>query len=291
MFASVTQTQAASTILFDTNGAAAGGVISVNTFDWLPDNALAQGSITTGGIITNTPFNVFAQGKLGSFVMPGNVAVTPTVGEFTFIASFQEQATLGGAAAAFTVLPGGSIRIFFDPSTNSNQLAGTGYDDGTLILRGVVAGGTGAFSDVTRLAPSIFPNVPIDDFGTNDYPGVLTHQGNGSNTLNVDVTFADPNFFLTPVSNLAVDANDTGNLAAPFNQANPAARVGTVIPVRGTGGVNGGDCPGTCDFQFQTDNATSFNVAPEPASAALIALGLFSFVAVARKRTKVTTPA
>ena len=146
--------------------------------------------------------------------------------------------------------------------------------------------GTGAFTDFTRLAPGVFPNVPLDQVGANNYPGVLTHQGNGSNTLNINVTFADPNFFLTNVTGLVIDANDTGNLAAPFRQANPAALVGGQAPVRGTGNVNGGDCPTTCDFQFQTDNATTFNVAPEPGSLALIALGLFSLGGLARNRSK-----
>jgi hypothetical protein len=83
-----------------------------------------------------------------------------------------------------------------------------------------------------------------------------------------------------------IDANDTGNLAVPFNQADPALLVGGQVPVRGTGNVNGGDCPGTCDFQFQTDNATTFNVAPEPGSIALIALGLLSLGGLARKRAQ-----
>jgi hypothetical protein len=282
----VTGAQAASTLLFDTNGAAAGGVISVNTFDWLPDNALAQGAVSTGGVITGAPFDIFAQAKLGSFVMPGNIAVVPSLGEFTLFASFQEQAAIGGATAVLSALPGGTVQIYFDPSGNSNQLAGTGYNDGTLILQGTVASGSGAFTDFTRLAPGVFPNVPLDQLGANNYPGVLTHQGNGSNTLNINVTFADPNFFLTNITGLVIDANDTGNLAAPFRQANPAALVGGQAPVRGTGNVNGGDCPTTCDFQFQTDNATTFNVAPEPGSLALIALGLLSLGGLARNRSK-----
>jgi hypothetical protein len=282
----VTVANAASTILFDPDGAGAGGAISVNLFDWLPDNALAQGAVTTGGIQTATPFNVFAQAKLGTFVMPGNIAVTPSVGEFTFVASFKEQAAGGGGSAGLVALPGGTVTIYFDPAANSNQLAGTGYSDGIPILTGTIVSGTGAFVDFTRTVPALFPSVNLDNFGANNYVGTTTHQGNGSNTLQIDVTFADSAFFKSNVTSLTIDANDTGNLAVPFNQADPAALVVGNAPVRGTGGVNGGDCPTTCDFQFQTDNATSFNAAPEPGSIALVALGLLSLGGLARKRAR-----
>jgi len=283
---SVAVANAASTIQFDTNGAAAGGLISVNTFDWLPDNALAQNAVTTGGIVNGAPFTVFAQAKLGTFVQPGNIAVAPSVGEFTFVASFQETAVGGATSPALVALPGGTVQIFFDPTANSNQLAGTGYNDGTLILQGTIVNGTGAFVDFTRTNPGVFPAVPLDNFLSdgNNYPGITTHVGNGSNSLNINVTFADSNFFKTNITALTIDAQDTGNLTVPFNQADPAALVGGQVPVRGTGGVNGGDCPGTCDFQFQTDNATTFNTTPEPASIALVALGLLSLGGLARKR-------
>jgi len=291
----VTVANAASTILFNPNGTGAGGAIQVITFDWTPDNALAQNAVTAAGIAPG-PFTVFGQAKLGNFIQPGNVTVSVPAGrEFTLFANFQETAVplAGGAVALLTAVSGGSIQIWTG-APDSNQITGTGYNNGSLILQGTVVANplsSGIFTDQTRLG--LVGTSNLDNHGANDAPGVLTHVGQGSNTVEVNVSFADPNYFVTNVTSLVIDAEDTGQLRVPFDQADPSDAVGGQVPKYGNiaGVLINGDCSAaqvTCDFHFQTDDSTSFNVAavPEPGSIALVALGLLSIGGLARKRSR-----
>jgi hypothetical protein len=300
----------ATPIVFDMNGAAAGGAINVTSFDWTPGNALAKDAIGS----TTGQFTTYFQASLGSFIYNnggGSTTFAPFVGsEFTVQATILEQGTgVGSSNASFTSL-GGSYKIFYDTNaaTKANDLTGQGYGDGLMILEGTInAGGTGAFQNQTILGALLepllgfnpFPTTNLDGFVNNDRPGIYSNVGNGSSTLTVDVTYTDSNFFKSNIKSLAVDINDTTNLAAPFNQANPSEEVVGQTPNYGVdvvGGVlspvNGAGCGDvtvgtTCDFHFQSDSSTSFQATvPEPGSLAIAGAGLALMSLVRRRKAK-----
>src|SRR5512139_2608065 len=69
---------ATSPILFDTNGGAAGGVITVGSLDWTPDNALGVGAVPLPTAPTQNTFNLYFQAALGNFLDTASQAITGT---------------------------------------------------------------------------------------------------------------------------------------------------------------------------------------------------------------------
>ncbi|NMG31723.1 hypothetical protein, partial [Aromatoleum evansii] len=185
-------------IVFDTNGAAVGGEITVRSFDWTQDNALAVGATPLSLDPENpTTFTLYAQGSLGNF-KDGNNQVINGTGlnidyEITFETGFTETGVNSiidgiGALATFQLAsetPVNYFNIYYDTARNASQLAGTGYNDGDLIMHAEVTKNDTTFfvafqidadEDGVMDTPLV---VALDGNGTDNYPGVGTVDGSG----------------------------------------------------------------------------------------------------------------
>lgn len=275
----------ADTILFDPNGTAGATSLAIGQFDQAPGNALAVNAISNGSVIANTPFTLLYQARIGTLRDANNqTAAVPgltTNGELTIVAQFNEVATTtgGGLNASFstnTNQANSFVRIFFDAARNSNDLTGTGFNDGVLVYEGrVLPTGGGSFS-VTSTTPVALDQSP----NGNQYPGVQSVTGAGGTQISVATVFANPNFFLNQVNALAFSFN-TSNVT-PFNEVDPAATMfNGQAGVASVGAINGVSGP---NFLFQSDSTASFRVVPEPASLAMLAFGGACTLTVFRRR-------
>jgi hypothetical protein len=207
------------------------------------------------------------------------------VASFTeVVTSLNATGTVTQFAMAPTQSPNSFFELYYNPAVVANNLAGTGFNQGTLILAGkpsTTAPSIGIYSLSTTAAGNPV-TTPFDQFVSNHYPAVSTVAGSGSAMLSADVTFFDPAFFKTPISQLTFNSS----LVTPFDQVSPSALftglpgggAPNVIPNIGTvNGLNG------TDFQFQADSNFSFTASavPEPASIIQASLGLFAVLGLA----------
>lgn len=282
---------------------------------------------------TGTPcgtFTTYAQAALTSF---GDVDNNPIAfsgsgsgnGEWTFITKLREVITPLPTGSNLIVTGIEYFEIWYDPTPDKNDLTGTGFsdaktttgavtttDDAVRILfsNTVVADGqnAGVFNrDIDPATGLPKPDVALDSFGTNNYAGTNSIQGNGSTTIRVHVnsTDYDHNFFLEDTDfEFAIDFTTSNK--TPFVQTNPAscfydattstwlggagnptgslgagAPIGFVGCGNTVGAVNGTSGP---NVMFQTQAASSFLATiPEPTTVALLGGGLIG-AAVSRRR-------
>jgi hypothetical protein len=287
-----TAASATDPIIFDPCGK--GGVksnggcpVAVASFDWLPNSALAVKGNPAGGLTTGAAVDLLSQAKLGVMILEDGTFKGPPAGvEFTFVAGFNETATVNPQGVAFVLTPGSSS--FFEmwtSTSNSNPLNGTGYNDTKRILTATVVDASGNFNAGSD------PNQQIqqyDQFINNDYPGIETITGSGSTQISGAILSADPNYFpnLTQeqIDNLKVFFNTS--TVTPFKQTNPSKKFvaaasptdvgpnGATYAFPNIGNPNGALQFGSdLDFELQSDANQSFVVAAEVEGSCRVTFG------------------
>jgi len=286
----------ATPITFDVNGAAAGGAYSIDVLDWAPGNALAVGGAPFGGTLgVGYQTQLLYQANLSVASLNGTnvVAAGFNSQNFSVVAGVKEKvAATGPGSVQFTmddVAALSSTNFFYmyaNGLTAGNNLTGKGFTAGTMIMSGYITSiNSSNYSTLGGLGN-------LDNFGANNYGGILSLIGSGSTDLTARINFADANYF--PDLNLAsmVFAFSNTSQVTPFAQVNPSAAFSSDGILDGNllsniGPVNGANFTSqqAYNFQFQADGNSSFSV-PEPDSLALFGLALGFAGLLGRRRAK-----
>jgi len=267
---------------FDFDGAGGNApVAGVTGLDYQAGNILAVGSTP---LVPGNTFTSYYQASLGTLLGPS--VGLPAGREVTIVARVNEQVASFNAitgTATFNVL-GGAFNIYAG-AKNADNLAGTGFNDGTLIMSGTF--GTGGINNFT-FANGVL--VPFDQNPPDDYGGKQALFGIGGFLVNSTVDSFDPNYFIIGANQQFAAGSFNGNTQSFFNTIDPSksfagAGYGSAPNLGGINGVTGPDS------QFLIDSNQFFTFqevppppsVPEPTSLAVFALVLGAGAMRARK--------
>ena len=211
-----------------------GNTITATSLDWAQTSFLALGG---NAAITNfvtgnggpTTFDVLTHAKMSGY--NDQFGVTHSLpssftGEITVVSRFTERvfaADPGAGSATFRTTGAGWIEMYYSASPNSDNLRGSNFNDGTLIMRGDgVSNAFGGFTNTSAPGTS----VDLDQAGlTNDYTGQMSVEGFGSQgniKFGTRAGFAvDTNFLKTQIVDFSLFFNNI-SIGLPFQTVDPS---------------------------------------------------------------------
>lgn len=315
----------AGVIDFDWTGTGSGVISNVASLDWKPGSSYTIGGVG-GQLSDGDELDTYLHGSLGSFLDQNGQAITNNFGlntdyEVTFVAGFRE--VVFGISDFVNPVTGEFIQslnfasiadpinffeIYIDYAVNSDPLAGTGFNDGTLIASGAVLPGGGGnitstfvFSGDLTDPISTDPNDYdlMDQFGIDNWSDTKSNTGIGGSVFGTSADFVNEAFIL-PMDNGVIwngidfDISFNSSQTVPFRETNPSrqfidengniivADVGTINGITGTGPGQG--------VLLQIDGNSSFTTVarevPEPNILLLFGAGLLGMFGLVRVRQR-----
>lgn len=272
----------AAVIPFDPDGGGPDGAVQLGSMDFV------QGSSLGENVLVGQEWTLFYHSSLGS-MLDGNANVINGTGlntnyEITVTAAVSVVTTFfDGNNIAFQRAANPStnfFRLYYDTNLNSDPLAGTGFNDGTLILDSAARSDLVGFFNFSTGGPQL-----LDQFNADNWAGTLTRTGIGAFATSAEVSFFDPNFFTGVGDELLDLVFANSSQITPFRETDPSEQFwdGSGFVSSDVGAINGVNGP---DVLVQADANGSFEPVPEPASVVLWGLGAGLIAAVQFRRRR-----